>query len=156
MIQSIIVEQFHWLTMSEFTDVVTISQMTPGPISINAATFVGQRIGGFWGMLAGTTGCVLPGVVVVSILAVVYQKYQQVDWMKKILNILHPVTVGLIIAAAGSILILALFPESNGVFDIQALILCIAGFCAIRYLKLDPILVMILCAVIVIGLDLVF
>lgn len=148
LIQSIIVEQYHWLSMAEYTDVITISQMTPGPIAINAATFVGQRIGGFPGMVCATLGCILPSVIVVSILALIYQKYKQVSWMKKILDVLHPVTVGLIVAAAASILMLALFEEVTGDFSVMALVLMAAGFGAIRYLKWDPILVMCLCALV--------
>ena len=56
LIQSQIVDQHAWLAMSEFTDLITISQMTPGPIAINSATFVGTRVGGFWGALCATTG----------------------------------------------------------------------------------------------------
>ena len=59
-IQSEVVDAYHWLTPEEFTDLITISQMTPGPIAVNSATFVGIRIGGIPGAIVATFGCILP------------------------------------------------------------------------------------------------
>ena len=58
-----------WLTMQSFSDIMTISQMTPGPIAINAATFVGIQVAGIPGALVATFGCVLPSSIIVTILA---------------------------------------------------------------------------------------
>ena len=60
LIQEQIVNIHGWLDMDQFTDLITISQMTPGPIAINSATFVGIRIGGIPGALVATLGCILP------------------------------------------------------------------------------------------------
>ena len=60
LIQSETVTRHAWLTMHEFTDLVTIAEMTPGPIAINSATFVGIRVAGIPGMFAATVGCILP------------------------------------------------------------------------------------------------
>ena len=65
-----------WLTMSEFTDLVTIAEMTPGPIAVNSATFVGLRIAGPAGALIATFGCILPSLILVSLLAFVYYRYK--------------------------------------------------------------------------------
>ena len=62
LIQDQVVTRYGWLSMAEFTDLITISQMTPGPIANNSATFVGTRIAGFWGAVAATVGCVPPKV----------------------------------------------------------------------------------------------
>ena len=69
LIQNQVVDLHHWLTLSEFTDLITISQMTPGPIAINSATFVGIRIGGVGGALVSTLGCILPSLIIVMTLA---------------------------------------------------------------------------------------
>ena len=69
LIQGQVVTAHGWLSMSEFTDLITISQMTPGPIAINSATFVGTRIAGMPGALAATAGCVLPSCILVTLLA---------------------------------------------------------------------------------------
>ena len=74
LIQSQVVVENSWLTMKEFTDLVTIAEMTPGPIAINAATFVGIRVSGFGGALAATFGSIFPALIIVSVLAYVYFK----------------------------------------------------------------------------------
>ena len=74
LIQNQVVDLHHWLTLSEFTDLITISQMTPGPIAINSATFVGIRIGGVGGALVSTLGCILPSLIIVMTLAYFYTK----------------------------------------------------------------------------------
>ena len=71
LIQSQVVEQHPWLTLQEFTDLITISQMTPGPIAVNSATFVGIRIAGIPGALIATLGCITPALILVSLLAYV-------------------------------------------------------------------------------------
>ena len=69
LIEAQVVNQYGWLTPNEFVDIVTISQMTPGPIAINAATFVGQRVAGLGGALVATLGCILPSCILVLLIA---------------------------------------------------------------------------------------
>lgn len=64
-----VVELHPWLTLTQFTDIVTISQMTPGPIAVNFATFVGMQIAGLPGAIVATLGCVAPACVIVTLLA---------------------------------------------------------------------------------------
>ena len=61
LIQAQVVEGRQWLTLQEFTDILTISQMTPGPLAVNVSTFVGLRTAGIPGAIAATAGCVLCG-----------------------------------------------------------------------------------------------
>ena len=70
LIQEQIVNIHGWLDMDQFTDLITISQMTPGPIAINSATFVGIRIGGIPGALVATLGCILPSCIIVTLLEI--------------------------------------------------------------------------------------
>ena len=65
--------------MAEFTDLITISQMTPGPIAINSATFVGIKIAGMPGALVATLGCILPSCIIVTIIAYLYMRYRNLD-----------------------------------------------------------------------------
>ena len=74
LIQQQVITQHHWLTVKEFTDVVTISQMTPGPIALNAATFVGMRAAGFPGAVVATVGCALPPALLALIVGHAYFK----------------------------------------------------------------------------------
>ena len=107
LIQEQIVNIHGWLDMDQFTDLITISQMTPGPIAINSATFVGIRIGGIPGALVATLGCILPSCIIVTLLAKLYLKYQKLDVLQRVLDSLRPAVVALIASAGLSILITA-------------------------------------------------
>ena len=78
-IQSQVVDLHHWITMREFADILTISQMTPGPIAINGATFVGTKIAGLPGAIVASVGVVIPSFIIVLTLAFIYYKYRQLD-----------------------------------------------------------------------------
>ena len=67
LIQGQVVTMHQWLSMSEFTDLITISQMTPGPIAVNSATFVGIKVAGLPGAIAATAGCILPSCILVTV-----------------------------------------------------------------------------------------
>ena len=109
LIQSQIVDLQHWLDFKEFTDLITISQMTPGPIAINSATFVGTKIAGIPGAIAATLGCILPSCILVTIIAYFYLKYRHMRFLQNILNYLRPAVVALIATAGVTIMISALF-----------------------------------------------
>ena len=72
LIEAQIVTTHGWLTMTEFANLVTIAEMTPGPIAVNAATFVGTKIAGVPGALAATAGCILPACILVTLIAKLY------------------------------------------------------------------------------------
>ena len=97
-----------WLTMQEYTDIITISQITPGPIAINSATFVGTKVGGFAGAVVATLGTVTPSIILSLILAWAYYKYRAIKTMQGILGGLRPAVVALI-AAVGLALFVAAF-----------------------------------------------
>ena len=107
LIQQQVVNIHHWMTVKEFTDLITISQMTPGPIAVNSATFVGTQIAGIPGALIATAGCVLPSCILVTLLAKLYFKYRDMKMMQGILGSLRPAVVSMIAAAGLSILISA-------------------------------------------------
>lgn len=85
LIQHQVVDVHPWLTMAEFSDIITISQMTPGPISINSATFVGIRIAGLPGAIVATSGCVLPSCLIVLTLAFAYYRFRNFRIVKNVL-----------------------------------------------------------------------
>ena len=105
LIQNQVVQLHSWLSQSEFTDLITISQMTPGPIAINSATFVGTRIAGIPGALAATAGCVLPSCILVTLLAKIYLKYRNLSLLQGVLKSLRPAVIAMIAAAGASILV---------------------------------------------------
>ncbi len=149
LIQEQIVEKHALLTMAEFTDLITVAEMTPGPIAVNAATFVGMRIAGPVGAVVCTLGCILLPVTLCLTLAWVYYKYRTVGGVQKVLGAMRPAVVSLIGAAAVSILLLALFgggmadvalanlrPVELGIFAVALVLL--------RWKKVNPILVILL------------
>ena len=73
LIKNVIVDENQWITLSDFTDLITISEMTPGPIAVNSATFVGMQIAGPLGAIVSTIGCVLPSILFVSILSYIFE-----------------------------------------------------------------------------------
>lgn len=111
LIQQQVVTGHGWLTMSEFTDLITISEMTPGPIAVNSSTFVGMRIAGIPGALVATFSCIAPACLIVSLLAWLYFKYQNLAYIQGTLTGLRPAVVALIASAGVSILSLAVFGD---------------------------------------------
>ena len=112
LIQNQVVQLHSWLSQSEFTDLITISQMTPGPIAVNSATFVGTRIAGMPGALAAIAGCVLPSCILVTLLAKIYLKYRNLSLLQGVLKSLRPAVIAMIAAAGASILVNAFWGES--------------------------------------------
>jgi chromate transporter len=147
LIQQQIVEINGWLQMSEFSDVVTISQMTPGPVAINAATFVGIRVAGLGGALAATFGCICPSCVILLSVAHFYYKYKSLRLVRGVLDGLRPAVVALIASAGLSILVLSLWNGGAvtwdiGKIDYAAAALFAAGLIVLRKWKINPIYVM--------------
>lgn len=109
LIQEQIVDIYGLMTLSEFSDLITVAEMTPGPISINSATFVGMRIAGIPGVLLCTFGCIMPSFCICLTLAHFYYKYRSVSGVQVVLGAMRPAVVALIASAGASILMLGLF-----------------------------------------------
>ena len=159
LIQAQVVDLHHWLSLGEFTDLVTISQMTPGPIAINSATFVGLKIAGFSGALCATFGCILPSCIIVSVIAWIYMKYRKMTLLQGVLNSLRPAVVSLIGAAGLSIIITAFFGEQGVMalqnLKVQAVVIFAVSVYLLRWRHMNPITVMLLAGVMQVGIGLV-
>ena len=147
MIQQQIVELHGWLTMTSFTDVVTIAEMTPGPIALNAATFVGTQLAGLPGAIIATLGCVTPSCIIVIFLAWLYSKYRELWAVRGVLSGLRPAVVGLIAAAGISIIARAFWGGSLLAFsfaklDYMAIGIFAVAFFVLQKWKPNPIYVM--------------
>ena len=144
LIQEQVVTLHGWLDMTGFGDIVAIAEMTPGPIAINAATFVGTRIAGVPGALTATLGCILPACIMVSLLSLLYRRYRALPLMQGILGALRPVVVALIAGAALSLLKTALFTSADILEPLQ-LVLFAAALVLLRKKRCGPIAAMLLC-----------
>lgn len=138
LIQAVVVDNYHWLTLPEFIDIFTISQMTPGPIGINAATFAGMKIAGILGAISATMGFVTPSIFLCIALAKIIFKYGDLGAIHGILNGLRPAVMALIAAACVSFVLLAVWnveemPQNfSDTFDLKGAIILIAALIAVR------------------------
>ncbi len=158
LIEQQVVTNNAWLTPSAFTDIVTISQMTPGPIAINSATFVGVRIAGIPGALVATFGSILPSLIIVSILCYLYRRFKKGAALQEVLACLRPAVVALIGSAGVSILLTALALQSDIVIsqiDWINAIMFLGAFIVLRKFKCNPILVMSACGILGLILNLI-
>ena len=151
LIQNQVVNFHHWLSLSEFTDLITISQMTPGPIAINSATFVGEKIAGVPGAIVATLGCIMPSIIIVTIIAYFYMKYRDLDSLQSVLKTLRPAVVAMIASAGVSILVTAFFGESGLIvmknLKIQMVVIFVIYMVLLMKFKMSPVFVMILAGI---------
>lgn len=147
LIQDQVIGRYHWMTSGQFSDLVTISQMTPGPIAVNAATFVGNQVAGIPGALAATIGVILPSCVFVTLIAWLYQKYRNLSVMQGVLGFLRPVVVALIFSAGLDILVPAITVVGKHLtslknVDLRMALYVVAALFLLRKTKIGPIRVM--------------
>lgn len=147
LIQNQVVDIHSWLTMPQFADIMTISEMTPGPIAINSATFVGIQTAGIPGAIISTLGCVFPSCIIVLTLAYIYNRFRGLSLIQGVLAGLRPAVVAMIASAGISLLILAVYgqrtrPSNLGQIDRVACIIFVAAFFILRKWKCNPIYVM--------------
>lgn len=159
LIQEQVVSSHNWLSMAEFTDLITISQMTPGPIAINSATFVGIKIAGIPGALVSTIGCILPSCIIVMLIAKLYLKYRTVNMLQSVLNSLRPAVVAMIASAGISVLITAFWGSAEliSLAGTNWILVIIFAACVVllRKYRMNPILVMVLAGVVKAGVSFV-
>ena len=152
LIQAQVIEKYGWLTINDFTDLVTIAEMTPGPIALNAATFVGNQVAGIKGAICATAGAVLPSCIFVTILAFLYTRYRKMKLLQAVLKALRPAVVAMIFAAGLNIFIPAVFDGgatefSFSAFQLRPFLYFLAAIWILRKKKTDPIKVMSGCGI---------
>jgi len=143
MIQFEIVEHHHWMTVEEFADMVALSQMTPGPVSINIATFTGYTVGGFWGSLLATFSIVLPSLLLLLIVLKFLFKNKENYIVKTTLSSMKPVIAGLIFVAALQMMNANNFSDFGLHNSNISVIICALSFAGVFFLKFNPILLIV-------------
>ena len=108
LMQHEVVDVNKWISFKEFMDIVAVSQITPGPISINLATHVGYRIGGTLGSTIATTSVILPSIIIISLIVIFLKRFSKLPAVQRIFKSLRITIVGLILAAG-----IALFVKEN-------------------------------------------
>lgn len=139
LIQYEVVDRYGWLTLQEFTDVVALSQMTPGPIGINSATYVGYTVTqSVWGAVAATVAVCLPSFILVLLISYFFVKCKDNKYIKAAMSGLLPLSVALIAAAA-----LLLMNKENFI-DYKSLFIFSVAFVVTWKWRLHPILLILL------------
>ena len=141
LIQNEVVAHHGWISASQFADIIAISQMTPGPIAINSATYIGYTAtGSVWGSALATLGVCTPSLVIMLLVSRFYLKMKNNPYVSQVMKSLRPVVIGLILAAA-----LLLFTKENFI-DYKSYI--IFGVCLVAAIKgVNPILLIVLSGV---------
>lgn len=146
LIQHQVVEVNGWMSNSEFMNVLAIDELTPGPIAINCATFVGTRMAGVPGALAATFGCVLPCCIIAFILVKIYLKYKDMTIMNGALSGLKCMVVALILTTTITLFNNAVIPSGN--IDYLAIVLFLIALFIFKKFKTEPILVIMGCGLV--------
>ena len=131
--QKELIEANDWISIQDFTNIVAIAEMTPGPIAVNASTFVGYKMGGFTGSALATLGVVLVPFTLSLIVSVYFNKFKhlkQINWM---LKGIRPAVLGLIADASINI-------GRISFVDVKSVIIGILVFVGVYRFKLNPIL----------------
>ena len=151
LVQAMVVEQRGWLTFTEFADMITIAEMTPGPLALNTATFVGLKMGGAAGGALATLSCMLPSFIIVLLLYTLFKRYRDLRAVRGALEGIKPAVTALIAAAGVSLTCLVWFgtnrPETLTQIDLTALALTAAAFIVLRLKKVNYVAVMLLTGV---------
>lgn len=133
MMQQEVVEINNWVSISEFVDMVAISQITPGPIAINMSTYVGYKISGVLGSAIATFGCIAPSIIVMLIITRFFFKFQNNKYVESAFLGLRPATIGLVAAAA-------ILVAKGAFIDLKSLAIFGVAFLLSYKYKIDPIL----------------
>jgi chromate transporter len=147
LIQFEVVEHYGWITASEFTNMVAVSQITPGPIGINCATYAGYlATGNILGSAVATISLVLPSFIIMMLLIAFMAKKKDNRYIDSVMRILRPVVIGLIAAAA--LLLITEETFGAGYSDWIAWLIFAGAFIVTKWFRLSPILMILFAAII--------
>ncbi|MGL5210095.1 chromate transporter [Cetobacterium sp.] len=144
MISQEVVLRHKWLTMGEFTNIVAISQVTPGPIAVNSATYIGYKASGntVLGSVMATSGVVLPSIIIMFILIKLIEKYKHLKWVENAFKGLRIVVVGLILGAA------FLLMNRETLYSYSSYLILLVSLVAILKYKVGPIPIVIVSGIV--------
>ncbi len=139
LIQRETVDNKKWISDKDILDIVAIAESTPGPIAINAATFIGYRVGGFLGAMAATVGVVLPSFTIIAAISYVLAVFQNVVWIQYAFNGIRAGVLALIVKALWS-----MYKQSpKGVFSY---LIMFGAFAVTAFLPVNVVFVILFCA----------
>jgi len=137
LIQEEVVQNHSWLTATQFADILSVAEMTPGPVSINTATYVGYQVCGFSGSFLATLGVVLPSFILILTLTKIVLKNKNNPYFQGVFRGLRPVVVALIVGAA-----IILGVNTNTFSNLQEIILTLSASGLFYFTKIHPIILL--------------
>jgi chromate transporter len=133
LIEEEVIQVHNWIKPTEFIDILAISEMTPGPIAINSATFLGYKVAGVLGSAVSTLGVVLPSFIVMSVIFHFVYKFKESPYVEWVFKGIRPVVLGLIASAAVTV-------AKSTFVDIKSVIIAFLLFYIVTFKKFNPIL----------------
>ncbi len=130
--QRYVVDNYRWLTMDEFTDIVAIAEVTPGPIMINLATFVGSKLAGLKGAISATVGLILVPFLCIFIISLNYDKFRDHAVVQNIFKVIKPMAVGFIAVAIIKL-------SQRSITDVKSGLIAVAVVVITYVFKVNPI-----------------
>ncbi|ADM28512.1 Chromate transporter [Ignisphaera aggregans DSM 17230] len=146
-----VVDRYGWLSEEEFLDLIAIAESTPGPIAINAATYVGYRVGGIAGAILATLGVVIPPFTVIILIATALQRFYTHPIVRALLNGIRGAVIGLVTSALITV-ITGVFKGLNNIQTIATIAIAVTVFIAVTIFKHDPIVMIAISAIIGVAL----
>lgn len=137
LIEREIIDVRGWLTASEFIDIIAISEMTPGPIAINSATFLGYRVADSLGAIVATASIVLPSLIVMITILVFINRFKDSVYMDWVFKGIRPIVLGLIASAAVSV-------SFSSFIDVKSVLIAVGIFYIVYYKKINPIIAIVI------------
>ena len=128
-----VIDTHKWMDYGEFLNIFAISEMTPGPIAINAATFLGYRIRGLAGATVATFAVVLPSFIVITCIVIFLNRYKKSPYIDWIFKGIRPMVLGFIGAAGITV-------SKNGIVDVRSFLIALFVFYIVTFKKINPIL----------------
>lgn len=146
LIENYMINQLGAITSEELSLAVSVSEMTPGPFSINCATYVGMKIAGVPGAVIATLGFIFPSLIIMLTLAVLYQKLIKKNFGQNLFSILNSCVIAVLACSALMLIKSSVFADSSLGFafnniDIRSVLLFAAQFIAVFRFRLNPVIV---------------
>lgn len=136
LIQKEIIDVHGWMTSVEFIDILAVVEMTPGPVAVNSATFLGYRVAGVLGSVLATLGVVLPSIIIIITIAHFLSKFKDSEIVDFAFTGLRPVVLGLLISAGFTVSI-------GSIIDLKSFFLGVLFFILVTFKKIHPIIIII-------------
>jgi len=145
-------EKYDWFTMEDVTNMIAISESTPGPLGLNMSTFVGTDALGFWGGAWASIALTIPSIIVIVLVAKFLSNFSQNRWVKAAFYTIRPAVAGLIAAAVCNVFEVSLFVDKAGehIFAVKTFLLFVVVFALMqvkKFSKMHPVIWFIAAAV---------